>query len=59
MTHSEQKPHKCSHCSKTFIRADKMRKHEESKHGNAMGMVAPKQEHMMAAVDVKRESFPF
>ena len=33
MTHSDQKPHACQHCPKSFIRADKLRKHIEAQHG--------------------------
>jgi len=29
------KPHKCSHCPKSFIRGDQLRKHEAKEHSNA------------------------
>merc|ERR1712179_368100 len=32
MTHEEKKPHSCTHCSKSFVRADYLRKHIESQH---------------------------
>lgn len=33
MTHSEKKPHTCPHCSKSFIRADRLRQHIQKSHG--------------------------
>ena len=43
-THSDEKPHKCSMCPKSFIRADQLRKHEAKVHSSGT-----------AATNVKRE----
>ena len=48
LTHSDQKPHQCPHCEKSFVRADKMRKHIQAKHGQAMNTAAPQHQFNMA-----------
>jgi len=35
MTHEDKKPHSCTHCSKSFVRADYLRKHIESQHSSS------------------------
>ncbi|XP_066915822.1 Krueppel-like factor 13 isoform X8 [Clytia hemisphaerica] len=45
-THSDEKPHKCSMCPKSFIRADQLRKHKAKVHSSGTGVANLKNEEL-------------